>query len=92
VREQVNVAACLGKMVNSAWAGDVRWVCNQAGWTETPPSSALATANFTNYFRVIFRHSFGWVVNRLGWEETADRHQHDGNANANATTRCSSGG
>jgi hypothetical protein len=24
-------------MVNSAWAGDVRWVCSRAGWTGTPP-------------------------------------------------------
>jgi hypothetical protein len=25
------------KVVNSAWAGDVRWVCSRAGWTATPP-------------------------------------------------------
>jgi hypothetical protein len=25
------------KMVKSAWAGDVRWVCSRAGWTGTPP-------------------------------------------------------
>ena len=25
------------KMVNSAWAGDVRWVCSRGGWTGTPP-------------------------------------------------------
>jgi hypothetical protein len=31
------VAACRAKMVNSAWAGDVRWVCSRAGWTGTPP-------------------------------------------------------
>jgi len=30
-------SACLIKMVNSAWAGDVRWVCSRAGWTGTPP-------------------------------------------------------
>ena len=32
-----DVAACLAKMVNSAWAGGVRWVCSRAGWTGTPP-------------------------------------------------------
>jgi hypothetical protein len=25
------------KMVNSAWAGDVRWLCSRRGWTGTPP-------------------------------------------------------
>jgi hypothetical protein len=25
------------KMVKSAWAGDVRWVCSRRGWTGTPP-------------------------------------------------------
>jgi hypothetical protein len=25
------------KMVKSAWAGDVRWVCSRGGWTGTPP-------------------------------------------------------
>ena len=24
-------------IVNSAWAGDVRWVCSRAGWSGTPP-------------------------------------------------------
>jgi hypothetical protein len=38
-REQVRrwVQHVSVKMVNSAWAGDVRWVCSRAGWTGTPP-------------------------------------------------------
>jgi hypothetical protein len=32
-----DVAACPVNMVNSAWAGDVRWVCSLSGWTGTPP-------------------------------------------------------
>jgi hypothetical protein len=31
---QANVSS---KVVKSAWAGDVRWVCGRAGWTGTPP-------------------------------------------------------
>jgi hypothetical protein len=43
-------SACLDKVVNSAWAGDVRWVCSRAGWTETrplppPPGSQAACAS-----------------------------------------------
>jgi hypothetical protein len=39
VREQVRrwVQHVSIQMVNSAWAGDVRWVCSRAGWTGTPP-------------------------------------------------------
>jgi hypothetical protein len=39
VREQVSrwVQLVSILMVNSAWAGDVRWVCSWAGWTGTPP-------------------------------------------------------
>jgi hypothetical protein len=39
VREQVRrwVQHVLIKVVKSAWAGDVRWVCSRAGWTGTPP-------------------------------------------------------
>jgi hypothetical protein len=39
VREQVRrwVQHVSVKMVNSAWAGDVRWMCSRAGWTGTPP-------------------------------------------------------
>jgi hypothetical protein len=31
------LGSCVDKVVNSAWAGDVRWMCSRAGWTGTPP-------------------------------------------------------
>ena len=39
VREQVRrwVQHVSVNVVNSAWAGDVRWVCSWEGWTGTPP-------------------------------------------------------
>jgi hypothetical protein len=45
-----DVAACLGQDGQSAWAGDVRWVCSRGGWTEThprppPPGSQAACAS-----------------------------------------------
>jgi hypothetical protein len=44
-------SACLVKVVNSAWAGDVRWVCSRRGWTGTNPHPS--TARFAGCLRVV---------------------------------------
>jgi hypothetical protein len=44
-------SACPAKMANSAWAGDVRWVCSRGGWTGTPPKPPGLLALLRRYRR-----------------------------------------